>query len=82
MKINDFNIIQYNERKNVYFDKKHYYWFNDDFFVVSDAKPIVDSNIYLRRTKLATLAGLKVIESMILDILVHLYLLTMALMLH
>ena len=25
MKINDFNIIQYNERKNVYFDKKHYY---------------------------------------------------------
>lgn len=61
MKINDFNIIQYNERKNVYFDKKHYYWFNDDFFVVSDAKPIADSNIYLRRTKLATLAGLKVI---------------------
>ena len=62
MKINDFNIIQYNERKNVYFDKKHYYWFNDDFFVVSDAKPIADSNIYLRRTKLATLAGLKVIR--------------------
>lgn len=61
MKINDFNIIQYNERKNVYFDKKHYYWFNDDFFVVSDAKPIADSNIYLRRTKLANLAGLKVI---------------------
>ena len=33
-----------------------------DFFVVSDAKPIADSNIYLRRTKLATLAGLKVIR--------------------
>ncbi len=29
--------------------------------MVSDAKPIADSNIYLRRTKLATLAGLKVI---------------------
>ena len=38
------------------------YGFNDDFFVVSDAKPIADSNIYLRRTKLATLAGLKVIR--------------------
>lgn len=37
-------------------DKKDYYGFNDDFFVVSD------SNIYLRRTKLATLAGLKVIR--------------------
>ena len=61
MKINDFNIIQYNERKNVYFDKKHYYWFNDDYFIISDAKPIADSNIYLRRTKLANLAGLKVI---------------------
>ena len=35
---------------------------NYNFFVVSDAKPIVDSNIYLRRTKLATLAGLKVIR--------------------
>lgn len=43
-------------------DKKDYYGFNDDFFVVSDAKPIADSNIYLRRTKLATLAGLKVIR--------------------
>ena len=43
-------------------DKKEYYGFNDDFFVVSDAKPIADSNIYLRRTKLATLAGLKVIR--------------------
>ena len=37
-------------------DKKDYYGFNDDFFVVSD------SNIYLRRTKLAALAGLKVIR--------------------
>ena len=43
-------------------DKKDYYGFNDDFFVISDAKPIADSNIYLRRTKLATLAGLKVIR--------------------
>lgn len=43
-------------------DKKDYYRFNDDFFVVSDAKPIADSNIYLRRTKLANLAGLKVIR--------------------
>lgn len=42
-------------------DKKDYYGFNDDFFVVADAKPIADSNIYLRRTKIATLAGLKVI---------------------
>ena len=62
MKINDFNIIQYNERKNVYFDKKHYYWFNDDYFIVSDVKSIANSNIYLRRTKLANLAELKVIE--------------------
>ena len=29
--------------------------------MVSDAKPIADSNIYLRRTKLANLVGLKVI---------------------
>ena len=43
-------------------DKKEYYGFNADFFVVSDAKPIADSNIYLRRTKLATLAGVKVIR--------------------
>ena len=43
-------------------DKKDYYGFNDDFFVVSDAKTIADSNIYLRRTKLANLAGLKVIR--------------------
>ena len=42
-------------------DKKEYYGFNDDFFVVYDAKPIADSNIYLRRTKLVNLAGLKVI---------------------
>lgn len=43
-------------------DKKEYYGFNDYFFIVSVAKPIADSNIYLRRTKLATLAGLKVIK--------------------
>ena len=43
-------------------DKKDYYGFNDDFFVVSDTKPVADSNIYLRWTKLATLAGLKVIR--------------------
>ena len=43
-------------------DKKEYYSFNNDFFVVSDAKLIADSNIYLRRTKLANLAGLKVIR--------------------
>ena len=43
-------------------DKKGYYGFNNDFFVVSDAKTIADSNIYLRITKLATLAGLKVIR--------------------
>lgn len=30
--------------------------------MVSDAKPIADSNIYLRITKLANLAGLKVIR--------------------
>ena len=43
-------------------DKREYYGFNDDFFVVSDAKHIADSNIYLRRTKLANLTGLKVIR--------------------
>ena len=42
-------------------DKKDYYGFNDDFFVVADTKPIADSNIYLRKSKIATLAGLKVI---------------------
>lgn len=36
--------------------------FNNDFFVVSDAKPLVDFNIYLRGTKIAILAGLKVIR--------------------
>ncbi len=46
-------------------DKKEYYGFNDDFFVVSDAKPIADSNINLRRTKLATLASLKVIRTLV-----------------
>ena len=40
-------------------NKKEYYGFNDDFFVVSDAKPIADSDIYLRITKLAKLANLK-----------------------
>ena len=43
-------------------NKKEYYDFNDDFFVVSDAKPIDNSNIYLKITKLATLASLKVIR--------------------
>lgn len=43
-------------------DKREYYGFNDDFFVVSDAKHIADSNIYLRRTKLANLTGLKIIR--------------------
>lgn len=38
--------------------KKKYYGFNDDFFVVPDTK----SNIYLRRTKIATLDGLKAIR--------------------
>lgn len=41
------------------------FWYQrheDDFFFVFDAKPIADSNIYLRRTKLATLASLKVIR--------------------
>ena len=41
--------------------KKECYGFNDNFFVVSGTKPIADSNIYLRRTKLATL-GLKAIR--------------------
>ena len=43
-------------------DEREYYWYNDNFLAVSDAKPIANSNIYLRRTKLATLAGLKVIR--------------------
>ena len=42
--------------------KKEYYGFNNDFFVVSDAKPIADSNIYAKRTKLAELANLKPIR--------------------
>lgn len=72
-----------NDLKMLYdMDKKEYYEFNDEFFVVSDAKPIANSNIYLRRTKLATLAGLKVIRFMILGIHVHRCLLTMGLMLH
>lgn len=44
-------------------DKKEDYGFNDNFFVISDAKPIADSNIYLKKAKLTTLAGLKVIKS-------------------
>lgn len=43
--------------------KKECYGFNDDFFVVSDAKPIADSDIYLIITKLSTFAGLKVIRN-------------------
>ncbi len=43
-------------------DKKDYYGFNNDFFAVSDAKTIADSNIYPRRTKLATSIGLNVIR--------------------
>lgn len=55
--------ILLNDLKMLYeLDKKDYYGFNDDFFVVSDAKPIADSNIYLRRTKPANLAVLKVIR--------------------
>lgn len=38
--------------------KKEYYNFNDSFFVVSDARPIADSTIYARRTKLAKAANL------------------------
>ena len=63
-------------------DKKDYYRFNEDFFVVSNVKPIANFNIYLRKTKLATRALLKVIRIHDLDIRVHYYLLTMALMLH
>ncbi|MBE6149500.1 MAG: site-specific integrase [Firmicutes bacterium] len=42
--------------------KKEYYNFNDDFFVASDARPIADSTIYDRRTKLAEAANLKSIR--------------------
>lgn len=38
--------------------KEEFYDFNDSFFVVSDAKPIADSTIYARRTKLANEANL------------------------
>ena len=48
----------YEQDKN----KKDYYGFNDDFFVIFDAKPIADSNIQLRKIKLATLAVLKIIR--------------------
>lgn len=36
--------------------------FYDELFVASNAKTTADSNIYLRKTKLANLAGLKVIR--------------------
>ena len=39
--------------------KKKYYDFNDNFFVVSDAKPLCDSSLYLRRNKIADESGLK-----------------------
>ena len=38
---------------------KKYYEFNDDFFVVSNTKPIADSTIYAKRTKLAEQENLK-----------------------
>ena len=47
----------------LYEQKKECYCFNDDFFAVSDAKPIADSGIYLRITKLPTFSGLKVIRN-------------------
>ena len=43
-------------------NKKEMFGFNDEFFVVSDAKPIADSTIYDRRTKLAEAADLKSIR--------------------
>lgn len=43
-------------------DKKTYYNFNDDFFVASDNRPLADSTLYFRRTKLANKAGLKKIR--------------------
>ena len=43
-------------------DEKEYYWSNDNFFIVFDAKPNVNSNIYHRKTKLANIAWLKVIR--------------------
>lgn len=42
--------------------KKEYCNFNDDFFAVSDARPIADSTIYYRRTKLAKASNLKSIR--------------------
>ena len=42
--------------------KKEYCKFNDDFFVVSDARPISDTTIYDRRTLIANKAGLKSIR--------------------
>ena len=42
--------------------KKEYCNFNDDFFVVSDARPISDTTIYDRRTLIANKAGLKSIR--------------------
>ena len=42
--------------------KKEYCNFNDNFFVASDARPIADSTIYDRRTKLAEAANLKSIR--------------------
>lgn len=42
--------------------KKEYYNFNDDFFAASDARPIGDSTIYDRKTKLAETANLKSIR--------------------
>ena len=43
-------------------DKEDYYWLMMTFFVFSDAKPIADSNIYLRRIKQATITDLRVIR--------------------
>ena len=52
-----------NDLKTLYEQcKKEYYNFNDDFFVGSDARPIADSKIYDRRTKLAEAANLKSIR--------------------
>lgn len=42
--------------------KEEFYDFNDSFFVVSDAKPIADSTIYARRTKLDNEANLHAIR--------------------
>ena len=42
--------------------KEEFYDFNDSFFVISNAKPIADSTIYARRTKLANEANLHAIR--------------------